>query len=63
VWDTVPLVAVTVTVYVPGVVRSDGDTVNVDELVLWDCRFTADGARDAVGFESERLAVRLAGVT
>ena len=32
--DTLPLVAVTVTVYVPGVVRSDADTVNVDELVL-----------------------------
>jgi hypothetical protein len=45
------------------VVRSDADTVNVDELVLWDCRFTADGARDAVGFEGERPAVRLTGLT
>jgi hypothetical protein len=33
VWDTVPLVAVIVTTYVPGVVRSDADTVSVDELV------------------------------
>jgi hypothetical protein len=49
--------------YVPGVVRSDVDTVNVDELVLRDCRLTADGARDAVGFEGERPAVRLAGAT
>jgi hypothetical protein len=54
---------VIVTIYVPGVVRSDADTVNVDELVLWDCRFTPDGVRDAVGFEGERPAVRLAGVT
>jgi hypothetical protein len=59
----VPLVAVIVTMYVPGVVRSDVDTVNVDELVLRDCRLTADGARDAVGFEGERPAVRLAGAT
>jgi hypothetical protein len=56
-------VAVIVTVYVPGVVRSDADTVSVDELVLWDCTFTEDGAKDAVGFERERPAVRLAGVT
>jgi hypothetical protein len=63
VWDTFPLVAVIVTVYVPGVARSDAETVSVDELVLWDCRFTTDGARDVVGFERERLAVRLAGAT
>jgi len=45
------------------VVRSDADTVNVDEPVLWGCRFTVDGARDVDGFEGERPAVRLAGVT
>src|SRR5438105_15793570 len=44
-------------------VRSDADTVNVDEPVLWGCRFTVDGARDVDGFEGERPAVRLAGVT
>jgi hypothetical protein len=49
--------------YVPGVVRSDADIVNVDELVPRCWRFTVDGARDAVGFEGERPAVRLAGVT
>jgi hypothetical protein len=49
--------------YVPGVVRSDADTVNVDELVPRGWRFTVDGASDAVGFEDERPAVRLAGVT
>ena len=43
--------------------RSDADTVNVDEPVLWDCRLTADGVRDAVGFEGESPAVRLVGVT
>jgi hypothetical protein len=63
VWDTAPLVAVIVTVYVPGVVRSDADTVNADELVPRGWRFNVDGARDAVGFEGERLVVRLAGVT
>ena len=31
--DTVPFEAVIVTVYVPGVVRSDADTVNVAEFV------------------------------
>jgi len=45
------------------VVRSDANTVNVDEPVLWGCRFTVDGARDVDGFEGERPAVRLAGVT
>jgi len=45
------------------VVRSDADTVNVDEPVLRGCRFTVDGARDADGFEGERPAVRLMGVT
>src|SRR5438105_12144512 len=44
-------------------VRSDADTVNVDEPVLWGCRFTVDGARDVDGFEGERPAVRLAGGT
>jgi len=45
------------------VVRSDADTVNVDEPALWGCRFTVDGARDVDGFEGERPAVRLVGVT
>jgi len=45
------------------VVRSDADTVNVDEPVLWGFRFIADGARDVDGFEGESPAVRLAGVT
>ena len=31
--DTVPFEAVIVTMYVPGVVRSDADTINVAELV------------------------------
>ena len=44
-------------------VRSDADTVNVDEPVPWGCRFTVDGARDTVGFEGESPAVRLVGVT
>ena len=44
-------------------VRSDADTVNVDEPVLWGFRFIADGARDVDGFEGESPAVRLAGVT
>ena len=43
--------------------RSDADTVNVDEPALWGCRFTVDGARDVDGFEGERPAVRLVGVT
>jgi hypothetical protein len=34
VWDTAPFEAVIVTMYVPGVVRSDADTVNVAEFVL-----------------------------
>ena len=44
-------------------VRSDADTVNVDAPVLCGCRFTTDGARDAVGFEGDKPAVKLVGVT
>ena len=49
--------------YVPGVVRSDADTVRVAEAVPLGCRFTADKLRAAVGWAGESPAVRLVGVT
>src|SRR6266496_1450623 len=52
-----------VTMYVPGVVRSDADTVRVAEPVPLGCRFTADELRAAVGWAGESPAVRLAGAT
>src|SRR6266568_3588547 len=52
-----------VTMYVPGVVRSDADTVRVAEAVPLGCRFTADELRAAVGWAGESPAVRLVGVT
>lgn len=44
-------------------VRSDAETVSVDEPELLDWRFTVDGESVTVGFEGESPAVRLAGVT
>jgi len=52
-----------VTMYVPGVVRSDADTVRVAEAVPLGCRFTADELRAAVGWAGESPAVKLAGAT
>src|SRR2546426_7830383 len=52
-----------VTMYVPGVVRSDADTVRVAEPVPPGCRLTADELRAAVGWAGESPAVRLEGAT
>jgi len=54
---------VIVTIYVPGVVRSDADTVRVAEPVPPGCRLTADELRAAVGWAGESPAVRLEGAT
>ena len=43
--------------------RSDAETVSVDEPELLDWRFTVDGASVIVGFEGESPAVRLTGIT
>ena len=52
-----------VTIYVPGVVRSDADTVRVAEPVPPGCRLTEDELRTAVGWAGESPAVRLEGAT
>jgi len=54
---------VIVTIYVPGVVRSDADTVRVAEPVPPGCKLTADELRAAVGWSGESPAVRLEGAT
>jgi len=49
-----PLVAVTVTVYVPSVVRRDVDTVRVDVPLPPDVSATLVGLRDTVGHTKTR---------
>ena len=61
--DIVPLLPVTVIVYVPGVVRSDADTVMVEVPVPFAVRTTLAGLKDAVGLERESDAVVSAGAT
>lgn len=61
--DTVPFEAVIVTMYVPGVVRSEVDTVNVAEFVPLRVRGRDVELKDAEGATGEIPAVRLAGVT
>ena len=55
--DIVPLVAVTVIVWVPGVVRSDDETVMVDEPVPFAARSTLAGLKETVGSTRESDAV------
>jgi hypothetical protein len=60
---TPPLIADMVTVYVPGVVSSDVETVSVTVLVPPAERAAFDELRDTVGFESEKPTIPLAAVT
>src|SRR6266702_4290869 len=63
VWVTPPLEADMVTAYVPGVVRSDAETVSVTVPEPPADKATFDALRDALGSEGESPPVRLVGLT
>jgi hypothetical protein len=62
-WDSVPLSALIVTAYVPGVVRSGVETESVDVTDPFAATLTLLGLRVAVGSSGERDAVVSAGAT
>lgn len=60
--ETPPLVAVTVTRYVPGAVRSGTETSIISEAVPFGSKLTMELLSDAVGCEGDRLAAKLPGL-
>ena len=57
-WVTEPIVAVTVTVYVPGVVKREVEIVNVDVAVPSAANVTVPGLTEPVGHTRTRPDVR-----